>query len=52
MKRRDFLKGLAGVAGTAAIGGGLASLYDDDEEEQKLKDKYKDVPIMTRAGCY
>ena len=51
MKRRDFLKGLAGVAGTAAIGGGISSLYDDDEEEQNLKDKYKDIPIMTRQDA-
>ena len=33
MKRRDFLKGLAGVAGTAAVGGGLASLYDDEDDD-------------------
>ena len=57
MKRRDFLKGLAGVAGTAAIGGGLASLYDDEDddpvasskdEKESLADKSKDAPPLTQ----
>ena len=47
--RRDFLKGAAGLVGTAAIGGTLASLYDDEEEQaQSIKDKYKDAPVLTR----
>lgn len=31
--RRDFLKGAAGLTGTAAIGGTLASLYGDEDGE-------------------
>ena len=39
--RRDVLKGLAGLAGTAAVGAGLASLYNDEDEDEpkSLADK-------------
>ena len=46
--RRDVLKGLAGLAGTAAVGGTLASLYDDEEEPEGLADKNKDAPPLTQ----
>lgn len=50
MKRRDFLKGSAALAGAAALG---YNLFDDDEEEKPLsmKDKYKDAPLMTRQDA-
>ena len=45
--RRDVLKGLAG---TAAVGAGLASLYDDEDEDKpkSLADKTKDAPPLTQ----
>lgn len=50
--RRDFLKGAAGVAGLAALGRGLSSLYDDEEEKPfSINDKYKDAPLMTREDA-
>ena len=48
--RRDVLKGFAGLAGTAAVGGTLASLYDD-ENAADAKDKYKNAPPMTRQDA-
>ena len=47
--RRDFLKGAAGLAGTAAVGAGISSLYNDEEES--IADKYKDAPPMTRQDA-
>ena len=47
--RRDFLRGAAGLAGTAAGGAGISSLYNDDEES--IVDKYKDAPLMTRQDA-
>ena len=48
--RRDVLKGLAGLAGTAAVGGTLASLYNDEDEDEpeSLVDKSKDAPPLTQ----
>ena len=48
--RRDFLKGAAGLAGTAAVGSGISSLYNDEDEES-IVDKYKDAPLMTRQDA-
>ena len=50
--RRDFLKGAAGVAGLAALGRGISSLYDDEEENPlNTNDRYKDAPLMTREDA-
>lgn len=50
--RRDFLKGAAGVAGLAALGKGISSLYDDEEENPlNTKDNYEDAPVMTRQSA-
>jgi len=48
--RRDVLKGLAGLAGTAAVGGTLASLYNDEDEDEpeSLVDKSKDAQPLTQ----
>ena len=56
--RRDFLRGAVGLAGTAAVGGTLASLYNDDEEEIKSPvaktDDWKEpkAPYATQQGKY
>ena len=46
--RRDVLKGLAGLAGTAAVGGTLASLYDDEDDDPvgSNGDEEKDLQRM------
>ena len=56
--RRDVLKGLAGLTGTAAVGGTLASLYNDEEEESDTPDVKTDdwkepkAPYATQQGKY
>ena len=47
--RRDFLKGAAGLGGLAALGKGISSLYDDEEENpENLVDQIKDAPPLTK----